>query len=899
MPDWKEAISHQLAGLNLPPAREAEIVEEVAQHLEDRYRELLAGGATEAEACRAALEGLSSGDMLSSGLRIVEREVRHEPIVLGGGVKDNLLATIGQDIRYGFRQMRHHPGFATLAVFSLALGIGANALVFSVVNALVLRPLPVERPDQLVFLENKHYGPSQSFPNYKNLRDRNRSFAGLAGYRMSPMELETSGSANRIWGYLATGNYFDVLGVKPALGRFFHQSDDLHPGASPFAVLSYSAWQSRFGADPGIAGKTIRINRLPFTVLGVAPRDFHGTELFYWPDVWVPMMMEPEIEVGNPWLDDLSTWNTWVIGRLAPNDSPAQATADLNTLAVELAREHPAENEGLQFKLAKPGLVGDLIRGPARAFTLGVFGLAALVLLAACANLASLLTARANDRQRELAIRLAIGAGRGRLIRQVLTEALMLSVAGGGTGFALAAFLSRALSRWHAPMDFPVQFNVDPDWRVFSFAWAASILAGILFASVPAWRASEADPNAALKGIANPWGPKRLAFRDVLVVIQVALCFVLVSGCLLSLRGLQQALKMRLGFEPQHVSAAAFELGLAGYSEEPGRAFQQRALESVRQLPGVESAAYSNSLPLSIDQSGTSVFPADRPGLRNSDRIHVTFYDVSPGFFATLGTKLLAGRDFSWHDDVHSPHVAIVNAAFGKRVLHTENPVGGYFRHGAVDGDLVEVIGVVEDGKYGSLTESQEPAVFWPILQRYNTTTTIEVKSSLPAAQMAGEIRRAIAALDPELPLYGVGSLTQMLGFAFFPTHAAAICLSAFGLLALTLAATGVYAVVAYAVSTRVREIGIRMALGAQPAQVLHLVLGKMMVLLIAGSALGLIGALAAGQVLASIVYESSPRDPLTLVSVFGLMFFLGVLSSWLPARRALRIEPKTALHYE
>ena len=826
------------------------------------------------------------------GVEQVKEEVR--AIRAGRFLED-----LARDVRFAFRTLAKSPGFTAVAVLSLALGIGANALVFSVVNALLFRPLPVERPDQLVFLENKMYGPTQSFPNYKDLRDRNQTFAGLVGYRTSPMELETGTGANRTWGYLATGNYFDVLGVKPALGRFFHQNDDLHPGASPYAVLSYSTWQSRFGADPEIAGKTIRINRLSFTVLGVAPPDFHGTELFYWPEVWVPMMMEPQIEVGNPWLDERSTWNTLVLGRLKPDVSPARAEANLNTIAAELARVYPAQNDGLAFRLAKPGLVGDMIGSPAKAFTLGVLLLAALVLLAACANLASLLTSRTTDRQRELAIRLAIGAGRGRVIRQVLTEALMLSVVGGGAGFTLAWFLSRALSRWRAPLDFPVQFNVDTDWRVFCFAWAVSILAGVIFASVPAWRASKTDPNAALKGAAPSWGPRRLAFRDVLLVVQVALCFVLVSGCLLSLRGLQQALRMRLGFEPEHVSVAAFELGLAGYSEERGRAFQQRALEAVRQLPGVESAAYSNSLPLSIDQSHTSVFPADRVGLRPSDRIAVTYYEVSPGFFATLGTRLLAGRDFSWHDDAKSPRVAIVNLAFGKRVLRTENPVGGHFRHGAVNGTLVEVIGVLEDGKYGSLTESQEPVVFWPILQRYNTTTTIEVKSSLPAAQMLGEIRGAIATLDPELPLYGVGSLTQMLGFAFFPTQAAAIALSAFGVLAIMLAATGIHGLVAYAVSRRVHEIGIRMALGAHPVELLRLVLGKIVALVAVGSAFGLLLALAAGQVLASIVYEGSPRDPLVLAGVLGLMSFLGIFSSWLPARRALRIEPTTALRYE
>ena len=874
-------LRNHLRKSTVEQALDAELQSAVELLTEEKMKE----GLSHSEARRRALIELG-------GLEQVKEEVR--AIRAGRFLED-----LAKDVRIAIRTLAKSPGFAAAGVLSLALGIGANALVFSVVNALIFRPLPVERPDQLVFLENKVYGPSQSFPNYKDLRDRNRTFAGLVAYRVSPMELETGTGANRIWGYLATGNYFDVLGVKPALGRFFHQSDDLHPGASPYAVLSYAAWQSRFGADPGIAGKTIRINRFPFTVLGVAPPNFHGTELFYWPEVWVPMMMEPQIEVGNPWLDNRSTWNTWVIGRLKPSASPAQAEANLNTIAAELAREYPAENESLSFRLAEPGLVGSTIGSPAKAFTLGVLLLAALVLLTACANLASLLTARTADRQRELAIRLAVGAGRGRLIRQMLTEALVLSVAGGSAGFTLAWFLSRALSHWRAPLDFPVQFNVDPDWRVFCFAWAVSILAGLLFASVPAWRASKTDANAALKGAAVLWGPRRLAFRDVLLVVQVALCVVLVSACLLSLRGLQKALKMRLGFEPQHVSVAAFELGLAGYSEERGRAFQQRALEAVRQLPGVESAAYSNSLPLSIDQSHTSVFPADSAGLRPSDRIGVTYYEVSPGFFATLGTKLLAGRDFSWRDDAKSPPVAVVNAAFGKRVMHTENPVGGRFRHGGVKGDLIEVIGVVEDGKYGSLTESLEPTVFWPILQRYNTTTTIEVRSSLPAAQMLGEIRGAMATLDPELPLYGVGSLTQMLGFAFFPTHAAAVALSAFGVLAIMLAATGIHGLVAYAVSRRVHEIGIRVTLGARPREVLWLVLGKTLALVAAGSALGLSLALAAGQVLASIIYQGSPRDPLVLAGVLGLMSFLGIFSSWRPARRALRIEPTTALRYE
>jgi predicted permease len=879
---WFYKLPLRLLSLFQKGRVEQELCEELRFHLEKLVEEKVATGMSAEEARYAALRELGGMDQIKEECRDMR--------------KMNLIDNLIQDVRYALRMLRRNPGFTAVAVASLALGIGANALVFSVVNALLLRPLPVERPDQLAFLETKS-GITQSFPNYRDLRDRNKTFSGLVGYRIAPMELESTGGATRIWGLLATGNYFDVLGVHPMMGRFFHQADDLHPGASPYAVLSYNAWRGRFGGDSRIVGKTIRINRLAYTVLGVAPPDFHGTELFYWPEVWVPMMMQSNIE-GWSWLEERSTWNTWVLGRLRRGTSRAQALANLNSIAAELAREYPNNNEGLQFKLAKPGLAGDWVGGPAKAFTLGVLGLAALVLLAACANLASLLTARAADRQREIAVRLSIGARRSRVVRQVLTETLVLSLAGGAAGCSLALLLSQALSRWRAPMGFPVQFNVNPDWRVFLFAFAVSVVAGALFGFAPAWRASKTDANAVLKGAVTSWGRRRLAFRDVLVVLKVAVCFVLVAACLLSLQGLQQALKMRLGFEQEGVSVVAFDLGLAGYSEEKGSTFQQRALETVKQLPGVRSAAYSNSVPLSIDQSTTSVFPADKPALRPSDSVSAHDYQVSPGYFETMGTHLLAGRDFTWHDDAKSPQVAVVNVAFAKRVMQAQNPVARHFRNG-LNGPLVEVIGVVEDGKYESLTESQTPAVFWPILQRYNSTTNLEVRSSIPATEMVREMREVVAGLDPELPLYGTGSLNQMLGFAFFPTHAAAIALSAFGVLAIMLAVTGIHGLVSYAVARRVREIGIRMAMGARPSQVLRLVLGRIAVLQAIGSAIGLVLALAAGQVLASVVYGASSRDPRTLLAVLGTIGVLGLLSSWAPTRRALGIDPMAALRYE
>jgi predicted permease len=809
-----------------------------------------------------------------------------------------LLEHLLRDVAYAFRVFLRNPGFTLVAVVSLALGIGVNALVFSAVNAIVLRPLPVQNPGQLVFLENGVFNAGQSFPNYRELRDHNQVFSGTLGYRVTQIELESGKAATaRTWGYLATGNYFDVLGVRPLLGRFFHQQDDLHAGGSPYAVLSYGSWNGRFGGDREIVGKTIRINRQTYTVLGVAPPEFHGTEVFYWPEVWVPMMMQAQIEPGNAWLEEPATFNTWVIGRLKPGVSTTQATANLNTLGAELARSNPRVNEGLSFRLARPGLIGDALGAPVRAFSLGVLVLAALVLLTACANLASMVAARAADRQREIAIRLSIGATRGRVIRQLLTETLVLSAFGGAAGYALATLLSRTLSAWHAPLDFPVQFDVMPDWRVFCFAAVISTIAGILFGLAPARHAARTDANAVLKGETSGFRGQRLALRDVLVVVQVALCFVLVSACLLSLRGLQKSLTMHLGFEPQGVTMAAFDLGLAGYSQEHGSEFQRRTLEALLQLPGVQSAAYSNSIPLSIDQSHSSVYPENQTDLRASTAPLAIRYQVSPRYFETLGIRMLAGRDFTWHDDAQSPPVAVINQAFARQIFREENPVGKRFG-GGPGGKQLEIIAMVETGKYMSPTEPDTPVFFVPELQHYNTTTTMIVRSSLPENQMTDKIRQTMAGLDPELPLFGSGGLSQVLRFAFFPLHAAVIALSAFGVLAIVLAITGLHGVVAYAVARRVHEIGIRVAIGASRGQVVKLVLTRTFVLLGIGGVIGLALALAAGRLLESVIF-GSPRDPLVFLAVCVTMIALGLISSWAPTRRALRIEPTVALRHE
>jgi predicted permease len=792
--------------------------------------------------------------------------------------------------------LRKSPGFTLVAVFSLALGIGANTLIFSVLNGLFLRPLPINNPQRVYFLQRDGRFATQSFPDYRDLRERNRSFTGVAAYRIAPVSIENAGAAIRAWGYLATGNYFDVLGVRPALGRLFHAADDVKAGANPAVVLSYDYWQTRFSGDVSVLGSMIRINRLPYTIIGVAPPGFRGTELFYMPDLWVPMMMQAQIEPGNPWLEARDTYNAWVCGRLRPGVTTQQAQADLNLVAAQIAREYPRSHEGYRLKLARPGLVGDMLRGPVQAFTGGLLGLAALVLLAACANLASILTARAADRRREVAVRASIGAGTGRLVRQFLTEAIVLSMAGGAAGCALAAMLAKLLSGRHGLMDFPSGVDVTADWRVFLFAFAVSAVTGILFGLAPARYAMRIDLNTALKGAdSGRRVGRRVSFRDVIVGVQVALCVVLVSGCFLSVRSLQRALRMPLGFEPRGVSVVSFELALAGYNRKVGSDFQRRALTAVQALPGVDSAAYSNSLPLTLDQSSTRVYPEDKPNPRLADGVGAAYYQVSPGFFRTLGMRLIAGREFDWHDDAKAPRVAIINQTLAKRLFGKVNAVGRRFR----SGELIQVAGVVEDAKAQTLTEDPEPCVYWPILQNYNSTTTLVARSHAPEAEVVAALRRAVQHIDEGLPLYQTGSLEQLIGFAYFPMQAAVSALSAFGLLALVLAATGIHGVVAYAVTRRTREIGIRVAAGARPVDVLRLVVSRMAILIAAGGALGVVVTIAAGRVLSNIIYLISPRDPMTLASVCITIIAVAAASCWMPARRAVRIDPMAALRYE
>ena len=832
-------VRHRFRSLFRRSWAEAEMRRELDLHLEQLVKHYRASGMSEREARLPALRDFGPWEAAKEQCRDTRRVRRIEEVV--------------RDLAYAFRLLRKSPGFALTAAVSLALGIGANTIVFSVLNTLILRPLPV-RDAQRVWSLNTSGQPANSFPNYRDIRDRNAVFESLFGYRVVQMGLGGQDGARRVWGYLVTGNYFESLGVRPALGRFFTPAEDAGRGASPYAVLSYECWRNRFAGDPQISGKQIRINNAPYTVLGVAPRGFHGTEVFYWPEIWVPMTMQPQIE-SRSWLETRNSFNTWIAGRLKRGITAAQAEANLKSVAAQLAREHVV-NEGMRLTLSAPGLAGSLLRNPTRAFGAGVMWLALLVLLAACANLAALMTARAADRSRELAIRLSIGAGRARLARQLLTESLTISFLGAAAGCLMAVVLLRLLTNWRAPLEFPIQFDVSPDWRVFLFACLAAVATGISFGLGPASRVWRVDASPSLKGGKSSLPGRWWLSRDLLLPVQIAICCMLVVSSLVAARGLARSFQTPLGFLPEGVAVIGYDLGLARYDEQRGRSFQEQALEAVGSLPGVESAAVSSSVPLSIDQSTTGVYPANTTEFRPKNRYGANYYQVSPGYFRTVGTALLWGRDFTSHDKAKSPAVAIVNRAFARRVLGKESGVGRRFRLGGKGEDLVEVVGIVEDGKYETLTENPREAVFFPLLQSYSATTLMLVRSRRPESEVAAEMRKAIQRLDPNLAVYGAGGLREVLGLVYLPMRAAVITLGAFGGLALMLCLTGIYGLSAYTVSRRTREIGIRVALGAQPIQVLRFVFGRLGALVGAGALAGLVLGVAGSGVLASIEYR-------------------------------------------
>jgi predicted permease len=870
-----------LRNLLLSGRVETDLDQEVRSHLEMLIAENIRAGMPPHEAERAARIELG-------GVEQVKEQVRDSRT---GAFLDSLL----QDLRFALRQMHRSPGFAFTAVLILALGIAANVIVFGVLQALVLRQLDVPHADRVMTLQPKDGGPFVSNPEMRDVRDSNTVFSAVADYEFQDFGLEANGVTRPVWGAEVSGQYFEVVGIKPFLGRLLGRDDDDHPGASEVAVISWSAWQSDFGADPNIVGRTVRIDKHPYTIVGVTPEDFHGTEKIAQLDIFVPTASEASLD-GFNWLESRSYRNLFSVVRLKDGVTAPQVQAELNTIAARLARQYPKDEEGLALKLARPGMIGDFMGGPVRGFLAGVMGLAGIVLLAACANLGGLFAARTADRAKEIAIRMALGSSRWRILRQLLVESFVISILGGACACGLAWMALTGLSSWHPPTRYPMKFFVLPQPSLILMAFLISVAAGVVFGVMPLRQIFKTDPNETIKsgGIQSVAG-RRWALRDVLLAAQIALCCVTVTAAFVSLRGLGKAMTMDLGFNPKNTLLTQFDLSQAAYTGDAADHFQRQLLERVSQIPGVDAVGYANTTPLSGDTLVSAVFSQQSADFRPSNSAFYGYnFDISPGYLTAAGTPLRAGRDVSFTDTAKTPPVAIVNQEFARRLFHTDQAVGRYFKNR--DGVSIQIVGIVPDGKYFILSEDPEAAAFFPISQKVSTSTALVVRTQRDTADMVAAIRGVVLDLDRAVPIRDLGPWNIQLALSFFPIQVATVALGLFGAFGLLLSIAGTFGLASYTVSKRLRELSIRVALGAQANQILSAALGRMLILLASGSAVGLLLGVAASRLLSVIVYQASAQDPFVLAAVALTLLLTGSLSVAGPVRRVLHADPAILL---
>jgi predicted permease len=817
------------------------------------------------------------------------------------------MQTLIQDLHYGARMLRKRPGFTLVAVLSLALGLGANTAIFSLVNTLLLRPLPVREPHQLVALNSAGAGRGMfsnfSYLNYRDLRDRNAVFSDLIGYRIAPLNVSHDGVNERRWGYQVTGNYFAALGINAALGRMLNTDDDRQQGAHPVVVIGHQYWQQSYGGAADVVGKEMIVNGSRYTIIGVAPQGFLGTEIAASAELWLPLMMQPQLEQGSTALDRRGTEILFVQGRLKPGISQTQAEAELTNLAAQLEREFPDDNAGKRIALSAPGLFGNSMRGSLIGFVTALMAVVGAVLLLACINLANLLLARAAERRREIAVRLALGASRWRLVRQLLTESLLLAVGGGLLGLLPALWLVDVLKAFKLPPNVPVTFAIHMDYRVYLFSFLLSLVTGVLFGLLPAWQATKGDLVPGLKdeGPASRGG-QMSRLKSSLIVAQIVLSLVLLIGGGLMVRALQQASALRLGYAPQQAGELSFDLRLQGYPSARRKEFQKRLLERLNALPGVKAVGLTDLPPVDLHFSRTSIYldgiVPERDERRNGRVPRAMFNVASPGYLQAMGTRLVQGRDFIAQDEEDSAQVALINETFARQFFPGKNPLGQQFSLGRADGAKVQVVGVVEDGKYANLNENGMPYVVRPLWQYGSGATSVIVRTDGDLPALMAATRRELQQLDAHLPVAAT-TLVEKLSLPLLPARLTASLLGGFGLLALALVAIGIYGVMSYGVTQRTHEIGVRMALGAQKADVIKLVIGQGVRLTLIGIALGLLAALAVTRLMKSLLFGVSATDPLTFVGVAGLLLIVTLLACWLPARRATQVDPLVALRHE
>ena len=810
-----------------------------------------------------------------------------------------------RDIRYSLHLLRRSPSFTLAAILTLGMAIAANVVAFSILNALFLRPLNVADEQSLYIVEHTPDTTRfQSYPDYLDLRDRNRSFDGLATYTVVGVGLATGQygqSPSLTWGWEVSGNYFDELRLTPYLGRFFHTSDERGPNSAPYLVLSYSYWHNNFKDDPGVIGRTVQLNKHPFTIIGVTPPDFHGTVPFVAACFYVPLVNQEQVD-GVNYLNTRSVGSIQVItGHLKPGVTPAQATADVNSIGAYLEKSYPQDDRKMAFALEHLGVFGSE-RNTAlatKAFLAALMLLAGLILLAACANLGSLFSARAAERSREIALRLALGSTRARILRQLFTEAILVSLIGGAVGLWSSSLLLQWLSAWRPVPRYPVQAAVSPDARVYIFALLIAIVSGFLFGAVPVRQVLQTNPYGVMKSGSTATPGRRLSVRDLLLTVQIALCAVLITSSFVAVRGLLRSMHTGLGIDPRNVMLVDIDVNTAGYRGTAVPPVQKRIIDTVHAIPGVQAAAWTNVPQLTLDCcSSLLVFSDQTANLTPATAVlRATTFKISREYFRATHTPLLVGREFTDHDDATTRRVAIVNERFARYVFGSAaTALGRDYKLG--DGTRIQVVGVVADGKYGSSTEAPQAAMFFSILQSPSDAAWLIVQSSDDSQQFASSIRGKLTGVDPSLVSFFQTWSAGLDGSMFGP-RMAAISLGVLGAMGTLLSITGIFGIAAYAVSKRKRDLGIRIALGAQRKEVLRAALGHAMKLLAFGSLTGLLLGILASRVLASIVYQATPRDPLVLTGVVLAMALVGLVSTWIPAHRALSIDPVILLREE
>jgi predicted permease len=815
-----------------------------------------------------------------------------------------------QDIKFGARLLLRNPGFTAVAVLSLALGIGANSAIFSVVRTLLDNPFPVARPEELVSVFTTDRRNPGNLPtshlNFKDIRAQNSAFAETAAFAFAQLNyLAEGGSSEQVAAQVVTGNYFDVLGVRPAAGRTFHPDEDRADGSGPVTVISYGMWERLFGRDPSIVGRTLSLNRQPFTVVGVAPRGFTGTLVFGAPDLWIPMSMHSVAQPGFDWYEQRRGLFLFAFARLKPGQTVAQAQANLRALGTQLERDFPNDNQGRSFSalpLTDVRINPQGGGGPVVQTTLLLMAIVGVVLLIACANIANLLLARGTARAREIAVRLALGARRARLIRQLLTESVLLATIGGALSLAVAHWCVSLIRS--APLPVPQNFleQLGIDSGIMIFTAGLSVLTGVLFGLAPALRASKPELVPVLKNETVPvtGGSHRLlrwiTLRQALVVGQVGLSLIALVTAGLFLRSLQAAQRIDPGFETSRVLTLGLNLGREGYSQEQGLQFHDRLLERAAALPGATSVAVAQNLPFQGGFLRSVLLEGSQQSEQN--RVLVQVNAVSPGYLRTVGIPLVRGRDFTSDDKDGAPLVVIVNETMAERFFPKQDPIGRRFRFFGDASDST-VIAIARDAKYNNLTEEPTPFVYLPLRQAYNPAVSLLVRASGDGTQLASAARALVREIDPRLTVLDVGTLRTQVDLALAGPRVTVIMLSIFGLLALVLASMGLYGVASYSVSQRTREIGIRMALGATRTTVMRLVLLQALALVGVGIVLGLLVSALLSRSVQGLLVGVPAADPLTYFLTAAVLIVVAAAATFFPARRATNIDPLVALRYQ